>query len=124
VTADKPKAGRTCPEWCGGPSVYHPHDGPLYCSRGCKISGKPLNPAPRPVESAVRFPPVGSTHWSVGIEPPKPRPVERCSCPEATRYKAALEAIKRALDSVRTNLEVRVEIRGIARSALALGENE
>jgi len=54
----------------------------------------------------------------------QPRPVERCSCPEALRYKAALEEIRNIVEGraemFGSNAR-HAEIERIARRALALG---
>jgi hypothetical protein len=151
---DKPEAGRTCKPWCGTASypvasyvVVVNQFG--YCRDGCAVVGRPLNPAPRHVEhDRPKCDGCGkeidpeicgcgdpiNCHWSGDGHPPiplgcdcyraKPRPVERCSCPEATRYKAALEAIAAYVNNKRL-VGIRVdEIDGIARRALALGGEE
>jgi hypothetical protein len=122
VDADKLEAGRTCAVWCGtgaGPD-FRSWGEETWCTRECAKECNPLNPAPRPVEPPVRFPPVGSTHWSVGIEPKQSRPVERCSCAESVALRKALETIRIRLDA--WPVAPAKEIYDIARRALALGE--
>ena len=70
---DKPEAGRTCANWkdCGKYSVSAREK--LWCSFECRDAA--LNPAPSPVE--------------------------RCSCEEATRYKAALTQLLFDVDAGR-----------------------
>lgn len=120
--ADKPEAGRTCEPWCGrkGSIVTG------YCSDECYVASRPLNPAPRPVEPRVEVVSEGPPTRSLAEilrDPPKlhlsPSPVERCSCPESTRYKAALEEIRDAPLGGRYGTA-----RDIARRALALGGEE
>ena len=109
---DKAEAGRTCANWkdCGKHSVSAREK--LWCSFECRDAA--LNPAPRPVEQ------VHSSNCPEGyagqvhdgkeccepvepVEPPRAsRPVERCSCPEATRYKAALEQLSADVREVLT----------------------
>jgi len=115
MTADKPEAGRTCEPTCGSLEwCEHLATGVYYCTPGCAEARKPLNP--------------------------DPRPVERCSCPEALRYKAALEQLLRDvaeakdcsdLGACEHNLHAGYRncrgldyIERIARRALALGGEE
>ncbi len=121
---DKPEAGRTCEPGCRGAGCF---DGTCDVCRdvpesewiGWKRefwSGK-LNPAPRPVEPwCANSERSNQPHIDNGTC----RPVERCSCEEATRYKAALETIRRRLDA--WPVAPAKEIDDIARRALALGE--
>jgi len=117
-----------------------------FCSQDCRNrhNGEPygpqippafphLNPAPRPVEQSsagdsliIRGDGSGTYEFSGGrkVEYPayQPRPVERCSCEEATRYKAALEAIDSRIGGfIGHPGTTERDIYDIARRALALG---
>jgi len=130
MTADKPEAGRTCKPWCGtgtGPD-FRSWCEETWCTRECAKACAPLNPAPRPVEPA--FDTFGESMcggMGHGMTTSQPRPVERCSCEEATRYKAALEEIcgRAASGSVNAgelkSAHELIDIAAIARRALALG---
>lgn len=133
--------------------------GAYVCSLSCLKAGKPLNPAPRHVEQSLStfatdgdqpiicdtpgcgrpIPAGGEGHPEIC---PKclddeeaqrrsapPRPIERCSCEEASRYKEALKRILTVLDvddddaeDLDTAVEAIVVVMGIARRALVLGE--
>ncbi len=128
MTADKPEAGRTYDPWCGGDCGDQYHDRcwgdvmECWCSPGCEAAGRPLSPAPRPVEPHADAHPGHDPFFCHDGCPSfrQPRPVERCSCAEASRYKAALDDIIAECDSKRTQKPL--AIKAIARRALALGE--
>lgn len=126
MSADKPEAGRTlgCGArlWRGG--ICGDGD-PIVrlCSPCFQAQHAPLSPAPRPVEplhgvdADLRGLQEASDAAYERDHPP--RTVERCSCEEATRYKAALEAVLArcsGFESVPAD-----QIVDIARRALALG---
>ncbi len=123
---NKPEALRTCEPECGGRDIRLGQGigargivsgGRWYSSEACYRAGRPLNPAPRPVESHESLALGYALHgMDFGVE--MPRPVERCSCDEATRYRAALEVI-----AVPFATDI-ADVRDIARRALALGEEE
>jgi len=119
MTADKPEAGRTCAVWCGterdDPGCFN------YCTNECGRAGRPMNPAPRPVESHESLA-LGYALQGMDFGVESPRPAERCSCSEATRYKAALEEIAAYVSNKRLAGIRLEEIDGLARRALALGE--
>jgi hypothetical protein len=140
MTADQPGAGRTCEPTCGSLEwCEHLATGVYYCTPGCAEAGRPLNPDTRPVEQdregnpriypcdvcgTMRSKPEGGTIFTLcdecwDKEHRKPRPVERCSCPEALRYEAALESIERRCRQ--TNSPLCQDVIDIARRALALG---
>jgi len=98
--ADKPEARRTCAVWCG---TGHAPDGAQYwsperwCGWRCRRAGRPLNPAPRPVEDpGEQLRPVAEkfAQRNRDIEDGKwPRPVERCPCEESVALRKALEGL-------------------------------
>lgn len=107
-SADKPEAGRTCKwKWCG--AYVASARRVRYCSKAC-----------REAKTVV----------------PAARPVERCSCDEATRYKVALEHLIADVQAVRDDSAAQEHpmwiaddglldyIERIARRALSLGGDE